>query len=368
MERIYRILTSLVPVKCYTTQGKILFHASSIGEVNAIYPLVKKFKDYKLSVFTSAGYKYALSLGLNAIRFPLDNPRCLNRILDDVKVVIIAETEIWPNLISISKEKGIPVFIVNGTLSDESFRTYKFIPLIRKTLNKVDMVICQSERDRYKYEYLGAKNVKVVGNLKFDSVERPVKDIHFKHFDAKNSFLFANVRGREIKTIISAIKEVLNQMPVKFIIAPRHLENVAKIAKNLKRTGIKFSLRSRDSNADVLILDTLGELWSIYRFCRGCFVGGSLWRYGGHSLIEPAYWKLPTSTGRFVHKQPYAYDMIKEGVVYLIDGENDLVKFIIRVYEDEDFAETMSQKIYEFYLRHKGISEKVYAIISSALK
>lgn len=368
MERIYRLLTSLVPVKCHNTKGEILFHASSIGEVNAIYPLIKKFKDYKLSVFTYAGYKYALSLGLNAIRFPLDNPRCLNRILKDVRVVIIAETEIWPNLINISKEKGVPVFIVNGTISDESFKTYKFIPMIRETLSKVDMVICQSERDRYKYEYLGARNVKVVGNLKFDSVERPVKDIHFKHFDPKNSFLFANVRGKEIKTIISVIRDVLNHIPVRFIIAPRHLENVRKIANHLKRTGIKFSLRSKDSDTDVLILDTLGELWSIYRFCRGCFVGGSLWKYGGHSLIEPAYWKLPTSTGRFVHKQPYAYDMIKEGAVYPINEKDDLVEFIIRVYEDEDFAQTMSQKIHEFYLRHRGISEKVYEIISSALK
>jgi len=116
LERFYRLISSLIPVNCQNTDGEVLFHASSIGEINALYPLIKKFPSYKLSVFTKWGYEYARSLGLNVIRFPFDNPGCLRKILRGVRMVIIAETEIWPNLIITAKDMGIKVFIVNGRL------------------------------------------------------------------------------------------------------------------------------------------------------------------------------------------------------------------------------------------------------------
>ncbi len=361
MEVIYRIISSMIPVRCENSSGKVLFHASSIGEINAVYPLIKKFPSYKLSVFTRWGYDYAKSLGLNAIRFPLDNPRCLRRILEGVKVVIIAETEIWPNLIITSKEMGIKVFIVNGTLGERGAKIYKMLKIFRRVLNMVDLIICQSEEDGRRFREAGAKNVEVFGNLKFDGVERPVKDIRFERFKAQGSFLFANIRGKEISDVVKAIKFSFDRLEnIVFVIAPRHLENVKKIAKELEKWGINFSLRTKEKDSRVLILDTLGELWSIYRFAKGCFVGGSLYAYGGHSIIEPAYWRLPTAVGPHFHRQPYAWDMVREGVVWLVKDWQELAEFIVRVYSDDKFAERLSWKIWEFYLRNRGVADRVY--------
>lgn len=366
MEGIYRLISSLIPTNCTDSDGEVLFHASSIGEINAVYPLIKKFPSYKLSVFTRWGYDYARSLGLNAIRFPLDNPRCLRKILNGVRAVIIAETEIWPNLIITAKEMGIKVFIVNGTVGEKWVKFYKALGIFRKALGMVDLVICQSEEDARRFMEIGAKNVEVFGNLKFDSVERPVKDIKFERFKVENSFIFANVRGREIEDVIKAIKFSIKRLGnLRFVIAPRHLDNVKRIANKLKETDIDFSLRTREDDSTVLILDTLGELWSIYRFGKGCFVGGSLYGYGGHSIIEPAYWKLPTAAGPHLHKQTYALDMVKEGALFLVRNWEELGNFIVKIYSDEEFSGKLSSKIHEFYLRNRGIADRVYMKISS---
>lgn len=369
MERLYKLITSLIPVKCEDKKGEILFHASSIGEINAIYPLVKRFKSYKISVFTKWGYDYAKELGLNAFRFPFDKPKCLKKVLQDVKLVVIAETEIWPNLIILSKSLNIPIFIVNGTISPESYKFYKIFPIFHKIIGMVDMIICQSYTDAKRFEELGAKKTLVMGNLKFDSVERPVKDIRLKNFKIEGSFLFANIRGKEVKTVVESIKKISKNLPnVRFVIAPRHLENVRRISSMLKEFGISYSLRTDDKDTKVLILNTLGELWSIYRFCKACFVGGTLWKYGGHSLIEPAYWRLPIICGKYLHKQPYALDMVKEGIVQIVENSEDIADFVFKIYTDENFQKVLSERVYKFYLRNKGVSEKVYNILVSALK
>ncbi|MEO0175934.1 MAG: glycosyltransferase N-terminal domain-containing protein [candidate division WOR-3 bacterium] len=369
MEGLYRLITSLIPVKCEDKNGEVLFHASSIGEINAIYPLIRRFKSHKVSVFTKWGYDYAKELGLNAFRFPFDNPRCLKKVLRDVKLVVIAETEIWPNLINLSKSLNIPVFIVNGTISPGSYKLYKMFPIFRKAVSRVDMIICQSSADADRFRELGAKNTLVMGNLKFDSVERPVKDIKLKNFKVEGSFLFANIRGREIKTVVESIVKVSKHLPdTRFIIAPRHLENIGKISSMLGEFGVSHSLRTDDGDTMVLILNTLGELSSIYRFCKACFVGGTLWNYGGHSLIEPAYWKLPIICGEHLYKQPYAWDMVKEGIVRIVKNSDEIADFIVKIYTDENFHRDLSERVFEFYLRNKGISEKVYKILLSALK
>ncbi|MEO0163585.1 MAG: glycosyltransferase N-terminal domain-containing protein [candidate division WOR-3 bacterium] len=369
MEGLYRLITSLIPVKCEDKNGEVLFHASSIGEINAIYPLIRRFKSHKVSVFTKWGYDYAKELGLNAFRFPFDNPRCLKKVLRDVKLVVIAETEIWPNLINLSKSLNIPVFIVNGTISPGSYKLYKMFPIFRKAVSRVDMIICQSSADADRFRELGAKNTLVMGNLKFDSVERPVKDIKLKNFKVEGSFLFANIRGREIKTVVESIVKVSKHLPdTRFIIAPRHLENIGKISSMLGEFGVSHSLRTDDGDTMVLILNTLGELWSIYRFCKACFVGGTLWNYGGHSLIEPAYWKLPIICGEHLYKQPYAWYMVKEGIVRIVKNSDEIADFIVKIYTDENFHRDLSERVFEFYLRNKGISEKVYKILLSALK
>jgi len=165
-----------------------------VGEVNAAFPLIKRFSEAVLSVFTKSGYDYALSLGIRGVRFPLDSPRCIRRMLEGKRALVIVETEIWPNLIHIAKEMGIPVFIVNATVGEGAYRWYRRIGVFKEVISKVDLVLAQSEEDARKYSDLGAGEVKVTGNLKFDSVERPVK---------------------------------------KVIVAPRHLENVGSISAAL---------------------------------------------------------------------------------------------------------------------------------------
>ena len=342
----------------------MLFHASSVGEVNAALPLIRKFPDAVLSVFTGSGYDYALSLGLNAVRFPLDAPRCVRRMVKGKEALVVIETEIWPNLISISKEEGLPVFIVNATVGERAYRWYRRLKLFREVIGKVDLVLAQSEGDALRYASLGAREVKVVGNLKFDAVERPIKALDLHPFQPAGAILFANVRGREIGDIAEATRLVRRHVSgFRVMVAPRHLENVGNVSSAFRRQGFTVSYLTDPDNTDVLVVDTIGDLWSIYRWASVVFVGGTLRKYGGHSFIEPAYWGKPIVSGPYFHRQPYARDMVRYGAVLVVRTYEELAQVILALLLKPDVALEVGKRAREFYERNRGVVDRAYAEI-----
>jgi len=344
--------------------GDLLFHASSVGEVNAAYPLLKRFPDAALSVFTGSGYDYALSLGINAVRFPLDSPRCVRALLRGKRALVIVETEIWPNLITYAHSSGIPVFIANATVGEEAYRWYSRLSLFREVMSKVSLVLAQSEEDARRFSDLGAGEVRVVGNLKFDSVERPVKGIDLSPFQPAGAVLFANVRGREIGDIAEAMRLVRrNVSGFRVIVAPRHLENVGNVSSAFRRQGFTVSYLTDPDDTDVLVVDTIGDLWSIYRWASVVFVGGTLRKYGGHSFIEPAYWGKPIVSGPHFHRQPYVRDMVRYGAVLIARTYEELAQTVLALLLKPDVALEIGRRAREFYEGNRGVVDRVYAEI-----
>ncbi|NPA80910.1 MAG: hypothetical protein GXO29_07690 [Thermotogae bacterium] len=356
----YRFLTSLLPVRCPKAEGDLLFHASSVGEVNAAYPLIGRFRGALLSVFTSHGYDYARSLGLRAVRFPYDSPRCVGRLLEGKRGLVIVETEIWPNLIHAAHSRGIPIIVVNATMGERSFRWYSRVPLFRRTVSSIDLVLAQSDEDARRFRELGARDVRVVGNLKFDSVERPLKTLPLRPFRPEGAILFANVRGKEIGDVAEAARLIRRSvLNVKFMVAPRHLENVGALSSAFRRQGFSVSYLTDPDDTDALVIDTIGDLWSLYRWASVVFVGGTLRPYGGHSFIEPAFWGRPIVSGPHFHRQPYVREMVREGAVLVVRTYEELAQILTGLILSPDVAVEVGRRAREFYERNRGVVDRV---------
>lgn len=352
---------------------RVWFHCSSIGELNAIAPLVNKFEDTIISVFTKTGYEYAKKNFKNSIvfRYFLDNPFVLRKILSlNPKILIIAETEIWPNLINCSKKKGLKLFLVNARLSNRSFRLYKAFSFFFKNLiSKFDKIYARSESDKLRFKTLGAKNLVFFGNIKIDAVGFNVKDIKREELNFSNEdfvVTFGSVRSKEIKKIIKVIEYFKD---FKFIIAPRHLENIEKIVNELRSKNIDWTLRTKNNLSRVLILDSFGELKSIYKISDICFVGGTLENYGGHNILESLYFGKPTIIGSFYKNIKEQVEYFKDrNAIFIVKDEKEMIEVIKLIKNDEKIKNHVKLVCSEFFKSHIGAIERIYEDILESIK
>jgi 3-deoxy-D-manno-octulosonic-acid transferase len=290
----------------------IWVHAVSVGEVLAATQLVaglhQKFPRHRVlvSTTTSTGQKLARErFGENsAFYFPLDFAFAIRPYLRLLRpeLIVIAETEFWPNFLRLARESGAPVAIVNARISDHSRRGYRrFWLLLRRILQNVDLFLAQTEEDARRLRDIGAPGarVQVSGNLKFDVAPTPPPPIinalrsAFHESSAALVIVCGSTMEDEEPLLLRAFENVLASHPkAVMILAPRHPERFEKIADLLEHLGIRFwrrSLWSGDSlHGGVFLLDTIGELASIYSLADVAFVGGSLVPKGGHNIIEPA--------------------------------------------------------------------------------
>jgi len=320
---------------------------------------MRRFEDPVLSVFTSNGYSYASSLGLRVVRFPLDSPRCLRRLLYGKRALVIVETEIWPNLILEAHRLEIPVVIANATLGDKAAFWYSRLPFFKKVFSKLKLVLAQSREDAVRFKRLGAPEVEVVGNLKFDAVERPLKELNLHPFKPEGALLFANIRGREVGDVAEAYAMVRRVFNVRLIVAPRHLENVGSISAAFRRRNFSVSYLTDPDDTDVLVVDTIGDLWSLYRFASVVFVGGTLRPYGGHSFIEPAFWGKPIVSGVYFYRQPYVRDMVQIGAVLPVRSYEELAQSLMALLAFPDEALHLGKLAREFYEKNRGVVGRV---------
>lgn len=295
----------------------IWVHAVSVGEVRAVEKLLERLRtDYPdtpivVSTTTLTGQELAkrrADVIDHCFYFPFDLPWCVNRALDhvDPALVIIAETEIWPNFMRACGRRGVQVCLVNGRISDVSFERYRLLRAwFAKTLRQFTVVGMQSERDRQRIETLGApaERTRVFGNLKFDaamstSTLKPDLDEFLTTW--KPIWFAASTMPGEDEIILDVFEKVRKTAPqLKLLLAPRHPERCGDVEQLLHARHLRFHRRSRLSEApvDVLLLDTIGELSPAYVHATAVFVGGSLVPRGGHNILEPARWQKPITFG-----------------------------------------------------------------------
>jgi 3-deoxy-D-manno-octulosonic-acid transferase len=304
----------------FSARPVIWVHAVSVGEVLAVSTLLEQLRAegasrVVISTTTQTGQRLARQRfgEENVFYFPIDLPISVGAYLRALKpkVVVLAETEFWPNFLHKAHRSGARVIVVNARISDRSFPGYRrFRHLLRHVLSNVDQFLAQSEEDARRLVEIGAAadRVEVSGNLKFDVappralpfVEELRAQLAAAH--AGPTLVAGSTVDGEEQFVLSAFREVLARNPqARLILAPRHRERFASVAALLAQSGMPFALRSEariaHSQWRVLLLDSIGELATAYSLADVALVGGSLVPRGGHNILEPAFYGVPIIVG-----------------------------------------------------------------------
>ncbi len=293
----------------------IWIQAVSVGEVRIALRLATVLKARGLPVAltstTATGLDLAVKEGAPDLvpqAFPVDIPGCAKRAVKRLspRALVLVETEIWPTLFREARASGVPVFIVNARLSDRSFRrTQKFKTLYEKALTDV-FIAAQSEEHAARFRILGAgsERIVVLGNLKYDL--RPPEDFErvretlARGLPEAPLWVAGSVREGEEALVLEAHAAVRAAVPgARLILAPRHLNRAPLCLEQCQKLGLRGVERTSGAGPDwdVLILDTVGELWSAYALGTAAFVGGSLVPLGGQNVLEPAFLGKPVLFG-----------------------------------------------------------------------
>jgi 3-deoxy-D-manno-octulosonic-acid transferase len=303
----------------------IWVHAVSVGEVVAASAVVEalrqKFPSHRVlvSTTTSTGQKLAAQRfgAENVFYFPLDFAFAVQPYLDALRpdLVVVAETEFWPNFLRLAKRSGTRITVINCRISDRSFPGYKrfrfWLPkLLEKTLANVDVFLAQTEEDRKRLIEIGApeSKVRVAGNLKFDVAPPPSPRIvaslreSFVRSGASPVLVCGSTLEDEEGSLLSAFRNILaNHSKAVMILAPRHPERFPEVAALVEKLGFRMLRRSLWSGeplaGGVFLVDSIGELAALYSLATVAFVGGSLVPRGGHNILEPALYGVPIVTG-----------------------------------------------------------------------
>jgi len=303
----------------FDNDGKpvVWLHCVSVGELQAARPLVqgirKRFPDHILvvSTITLTGQNLAREVFGNDVAkifyFPFDWRWTVRRALNVIRpsAVLVMETEIWPGFLRECRAVEVPVAIVNGRLSRQSLRRYKWIKgFISRVVSCLSLAVMQTEADAERIQTLGLPSTKVFvsGNLKFDAGRMPVRKSladefrqRFKLTGTTPVIFAASTHAPEERLILKAFQElrtVSNPTP-RLLMAPRHPERLAEVSSLLASSGLAWVSRSStistlDRQCDVILLDTIGELQALYPLASIVFVGGSIAKSGGHNILEPA--------------------------------------------------------------------------------
>ena len=285
----------------------IWFHAVSVGELNAVYPLILEINKEKslypimISCTTKAGYNLAKELTKNknfiVFYFPFDLPWVINSLLNyaSVKLFIIAETEIWPNTIFACQKRKIPTILVNARLSDKSFKNYLLFKFyFENVVNQFTEVLAQSENDANKFKRLGINNTKVkaLGNIKFSNRSKIIENERQTTGNNVVNIIFASTHKGEEEIAINVFKNLLNEFSnIRLIIAPRHIDRVQEIVNLIQKNNFIAILKTTNlkikSSKEILLLNTIGELQVFYKESQITILGGTFVKVGGHNILEP---------------------------------------------------------------------------------
>ncbi|MEQ8791442.1 MAG: 3-deoxy-D-manno-octulosonic acid transferase [Pirellulaceae bacterium] len=367
------------------------FHAVSVGEVNLLEtllePLAQRHPDWDIfiSTTTRTGFELARRKYANFPVFycPLDFSWAVSRAVRRVRpdVLLLAELELWPNLIRIAHQQGAKVAVVNGRLSERSFRGYRRIaPLAAWMLRQVDLIAAQNEEYAERFRQLGAapQSVVVTGSVKFDGARSDRDHEAAEHLrelvgisPEDHVFLAGSTQAPEEQCALDAYLRLRDEYPrLRLILVPRHPDRFEEVAALLDRSGVAWSKRSKmppdaagESDADqaarVLLVDTVGELGSWWATASVGFVGGSLGNRGGQNMIEPAAYGVAVSFGPNTRnfRDVVAMLLDREAAVVVHDVEQ-MTQFLRRTLDDPAFADALGRRARELVQSQQGAAER----------
>ena len=292
------------------------FHSCSLGETKALKPIIKHFDEVNISVITNTGYQEASKYSNANVRF-LPFEIFLPFWFRPCKNLIVVEAELWLMLFVMAKKRCNKTILINARISNKSYPRYlKFKWFYSHLFKYIDVVFAQSEEDKKRLESLGAKKVIVAGNIK------SAMDFHItKNYQKPNKkvIVAGSTHAGEEEIILNAFKDIKD---AQLIIVPRHPErfdDVFKIIKNFAdEYKFSYSLIDKGLNADIILVNKMGELLNLYKIADIVILGGSFVdNVGGHNPLEVAYFKKPLISGKYVFNQHALFEMV--GNSYFVD-------------------------------------------------
>jgi len=381
----------------------IWVHAASVGEVFCSIPLLKRIKkefphsEIVLTTITRTGNEAAKNQAIEADRvlfFPIDHPLTIKRMIERIQpsLLLIAETELWPNLLRSCGKKGVPIVLFNGRISEKSFRRYLFFKFFFEgCLKYISLFLMQTEEDRDRIVKMGASinKTRVSGNLKFDQpspslskevMEEMARSLYLR---GNETLLIAgSTHSGEEEILLNLFRDLRRTDPhLVLLLAPRHLQRLEEVEQILKKESISWVRKtslSMDQErsgeeakdlAEVILLDTMGELMNLYSLGTLVFIGGTLVPIGGHNPIEPLFFKKCVLFGpHMFHFSEVSRHLIEAGAAIQVKGKEDLAFHVKRLLSDERAREEIGEKGYQFLQKHRGATERTFEEIPTFLR
>lgn len=380
-------------IKPLPTEGAIWVHAVSLGEMVVAKPLILAIRTrypttpIVITNMTATGAAMAEQLHMeNVYPFyvPYDLPDVLKRFIKRARphLLIIIETELWPNLIHYTAQQKIPILLANGRLSERSMLGYQRIKkIIQPLLAHINIIATQTEIAAERFIKLGAtpKQVVTLGSIKFDIPvpEKLVSDGKVLreswHAESRPILLSASTHAGEEEIILNVFAQLRKTHPTALLIlVPRHPERFEEVAKLAEKYAYRIVRRSQkiacDQTADVFIGDSFGEMFLYYSLSDIVFLGGSLAKIGGHNLLEPAALGLPIVTGTHLFNFAEIFTLLNDQkAVVQIHNEDELLKAWTTLLEDKTTAQAMGQRAKNVVLQNQGALAKHMTYVEQLL-
>jgi 3-deoxy-D-manno-octulosonic-acid transferase len=374
----------------------IWFHAVSVGEVNLIATLLRELRaahpawKFFVSTTSRAGYELARKkyVDLDVFYCPLDFSWAVRTAMRRIRpaMVVLAELELWPNLIAAAKAHGARVAIVNGRLSDHSFPGYRRIrPFVARVLRQIDLIAAQDEQSAQRFCALGAPadRVHVTGSLKYDGAQtdrhnprtavlRQLAGIQ----DDDIVFLAGSTQAPEEQYAIDIYRRLAPSHPrLRLILVPRHPERFDEVAKLLETSGLPWNRRSQLNQSaslpaprSALLIDTVGELGAWWGTASIAFVGGSFGNRGGQNMIEPAAYGTAVSFGPNTRNfRDIVAALLAANAAIVVNNADELEVFVRRCLDEPAYAAKLGSQAEALVQSQLGATRRTVALLESLL-
>ena len=373
----------------------VWLHAVSVGEVNLLEPVIEELTrrhgDWQCVVSTTTATGYALARqkysGHSVFYCPLDFSWAVDAAMRRIRpdVLVLAELELWPNLICAAGRHGAKVAVINGRLSESSYRGYRRIgPVVRRILSRVDLVAVQNDRYAGRFAELGTPDgrLSVTGSIKFDGAETDRDNPATQHLaelariGADDLVLLAgSTQEPEEELALAAYRKWAAKHPrLRLILVPRHPDRFGAVATMLDRSGIGWQRRSEleragpDRDSRVLLVDAVGELGAWWGTAAFGFVGGSMGARGGQNMIEPAAYAVAVSFGPNTHNfRDVVSAMLEADAACVVQNGDQLAEFVGRCLTQPDWARGLGRRAQDLVAGQLGATGRTVDLIDGLL-
>ncbi|BCG16349.1 lipid IV(A) 3-deoxy-D-manno-octulosonic acid transferase [Vibrio alginolyticus] len=377
--------------KLKSNDKPIWIHAVSVGESIAATPLIKALKEQNpeqsilVTTTTSTGAEQIAKLGdlIEHRYMPIDFGFAIKGFLKSVqpKQMLIIETELWPNTLHNVHKAGIPITVVNARLSEKSCQNYAKIQRLFNQLHPcLTQVLCQTDSDAERFERLGVekKKLSVTGSIKFDiqiseQVKQQGQQLRAQLGNDRPIWIAASTHKGEDEQVLDAHRQVLKSHPnALLILVPRHPERFDDVFTLCQQQGFKTVRRTSthavETNTQVYLGDTMGEMLTLIGAADICFMGGSLIgdKVGGHNVLEPAALGVPIINGpSFFNFKEIVHEMKQNNLIKIVKNEDELARAIVALIKDVAAHERITSELAHFMLANSGSLQRTTTATSS---